>query len=486
MNESTQQNLAVAVKRLQTIKLNRAFDPAKPESRPTEVQEEVLRSINVVRHRYVQGGNQSGKTQLGARELSWVLLDKHPYWERPAEWGDEPLLVLVLGRTTTQVEENIWERKLKPFFPAGSYREIRTAGALQKIKFTNGNTIIFMSHHAPDEAAAKAQAFVAHYVWLDELCDSVKLLEELHRRVNTLGGYFLATYTPKFRNDDVRKLIDTPSSIHKKFALSVLDNPLYAEGSEQRTTLLETIKTYSDEYKQMLLTGSWFLGDQAVYQFDLARHVQDLPIHYSYLWRHVISFDPAASGKSGLVVFAENPRNGVWYVVKCWYLDGKAGSDLAAEVQKLTRFYNVTKRISDPHEVWFIKEARKLGINFSGIYDKKNRKSELINALQERLLCGTLKVTPECEEFISEITGCQWHETIANKIIAASKYHLLDAAQYAVDSLPKYDDTVTVVATSPQHATNIELKKANEKRKKKEAAIKARCRVKRGRRSAWR
>jgi phage terminase large subunit-like protein len=455
-----EKQVAAAVRKLNAIERDRAYDPMHPETRPTEQQLEVLKSIQNVAHRYCRGGNQSGKSQCAGRDLSWFLLGNHPYFKRPVEWGNEPLMVIVIGRITTQVEEELWAKKLKPFFKPGTYREIRTGNVLQKVKFANGDTILFASHHAPEEAAQKMQSYVAHYVWLDEMPGSVKLIEEIHRRLQAKRGRLLATFTPKVKNEEIRRLVDTPSKVHKRFDLHMLQNPIY-KGREEE--IHEQLKTYPEQYRKTILYGDWYSGDNAVYSLNRETQVALLPMTYSRNWRHVLSVDPAASGKVGVTLWGEDPATATWYCILAKYLNGQAASDLDNAIEKLVANYNLKLRISDPHEAWFIKETAKLRRFYVGVYKKNERKKELIKQVQEKLNENKIKITPECVDLINEFTQCQWDEKFNDRIVGAKRFHLLDATQYFVDNIPKPMEQLMEFASFDH-----ELKYLNKVRKKKE------------------
>ena len=104
--------IALAVKRLAQTKLGKAFDAAFPDSRPNKKQQNILEDIENFQYRYVVAGNQSGKSQLAARDLTWVLNDEHPYFKRPTSWGIEPLTVVIAVQDLMQGQE-MWNKKVK-------------------------------------------------------------------------------------------------------------------------------------------------------------------------------------------------------------------------------------------------------------------------------------------------------------------------------------------------------------------------------------
>jgi hypothetical protein len=159
-------------------------------------------------------------------------------------------------------------------------------------------------------------------------------------------------------------------------------------------------------------------------------------------------------------LWGEDPGSGVWYLVKDNYIENIfSPDDMLAEVLRLCQGYNIVKRISDPHESWFIGLAEKFRITFL-LADKSNsRKGELIKGLQLQLTTGKIKAATWCSNFINEIQSCQWSETDAEKIVNSSRYHILDAAQYFADNIPPYDESQRVVPWF------VELRQKNEQRK---------------------
>lgn len=474
--EQKKKLLAAALKKLEQQKRDQCFDPVNMDTRPTEAQQAVLDDLGSISHRYVVAGNQGGKSQLGAREVTWIFNDNHPKWKRPKEWGEEPLVLIVVGRTSKQYMEVLW-RKIKSFLTPGEYTAHNQAGVLQKVTHNNnGNTIIFASHHADNEAREKLQAFVAHYVWVDEMPKSVYLLEELHRRVQAKNGYFLATFTPKVFNEQIKKLVDSSElPVAKKYRLSMLDNPIY-HGREDE--ILSQLSTYSDSYRNTILYGDWSLGEDAVYDFESEVHVE-VPPNYSPAWRHVESVDPAVKSKFGFTLWAECPENGIWYCVKAKYLEGMYNPvEIVQAVLKETAGVNIVRRIYDPHERWYMGTASGMGVKpaYIHVHDKTGRKGDLIKQLQYALGVR-IKIAPWCSEMIDEFTSCRWSETADNKIVNSSSYHLLDSAQYFVDLIP-----TKIAPVQTPSSWQDWLYQQNEKRKSKEQAKVSRGRVQRRRR----
>lgn len=476
-----QKLLAYALQRLNKLELAEAFDADVPGSRPTKPQLQLFKDLGEVHHRYVVAANQSGKSQSGAREVSWLFTESHPFWKRPTHWGDEPLLMIVVGRTSKQVEEVLW-RKIKGFLDEDEYQVKQTGGVIQKVVNTkNGNTIIFQSHHSENEAREKLQAYVAHYVWIDEMPGSAKLIEELHRRVQAKKGYFLATFTPKVVNAAIRKLVDTAEAPYaKKYVFKMFDNPVYTKEDKKR--ILSSLSSFSKSYQATILEGAWAAGDLAVYEFDHEKMIR-LPEGYHRSWRHVESVDPATSSKFGYTIFAECPKTGTWYLIRADYIEKVLDPEqMVKECMARSDGLNIVRRVCDPANPWFRQMAIKFGLSYMYPYDKARRKNDLQKNLQTALTEDKLKIAPWCTDFIDEITTCQFRDEDEEQIINSRRYHTLDCAQYFWDCKPKFEGTPVAL---PWH---VELKEGNRARRAKEAAEKKHGRLTLGRvkkRGVW-
>lgn len=436
--------LAAALSRLEKLGKIHAFDPINLESRPTPKQQEVIDDFGKYKQYWIRAGNQSGKSQTMARILTWVLTDTHPTWKRPIEWGEEPILALVAGRTGKQIEESLLP-KIRSYLEPGTYKEIRIGNIIQKLELTNGSRIVFQSLENPNVARERLMSYVAHITWVDELPPTLELVREVLVRVQARNGYSLFSFTPTVVNTEIQHFVDNLQEPEGKvYRFHMLDNPLYSDPI-RRDELLGRYNHLPQHQKDAILAGDWMQAEDQVYYFNYATMVE-MPTNYSSLWRHVESVDPALSSALGLTVWAEDPSTGTWYCVMADYVKGiYVPSDLVEAVINKTKHLNIVRRISDPHEVWYIQTAAKMKYHYIGVHKKNDRKPELIKQLQEKL-GSQLRITPLCGDLIDELQECRYADRGDNKIINASKYHLLDSAQYFADNIPKRE--AQVIASS--------------------------------------
>jgi hypothetical protein len=428
------------------LKLQRqsCFEASNPDSTPTNAQREFLYNFQSHRYHWVTAGSQSGKSSSAARLISWLLEGSHPTFVRPKEWGNEPLLMLVMTRTSQMAEENIYGSKLRGLLDPSEIQEVRVGSVLKKVvHIPTGNTIIFQSFHSENEAREKAQGFVGHIAWIDEMPRTAKLIEELQRRVSSKGGYFIGTFTPKGVSSEIQKLVEAPNEFKKVHRFKMFDNPVYRDNPQRQAEVMTELAGLPPAYRQTILEGDWSQGDGVVLQLDPDRAVL-APEEYQPSWRHVEVSDPATQSKHGLLIAAQSPLTNAWYIIRADYLENiYTPSLIVAAVEKATRNLNIVKRVYDSAASWYANEARAKGLKYEPVTEKAGRKMETF-ALTQEALGTSVFIAPWCENLIDEINSCVFSDQDTGKIANAKKFHLLDCLRYFVDSKPK-----DVVTTAP-------------------------------------
>lgn len=459
---------AALEKQLQTAR-TLAIDPANLNSRPSEKQAAVLEDTESL-HIYCVAGNQSGKTQLGARIVSWKFNEDHPHWNRPDDWGDEPLLIIIAGRVSDQLNE-IWRSKLKPMLEPNSYTEHYSQRVIKEvIHKENGNKILFTSHDKAEQAKDKVQSFVAHHFWLDEMPSHAAYMEEAHRRVDARRGQFFATFTPKSRNEQIRHMVDhADESIASVYRMGKLDNPIYKGREEEEWAKISHLPR---KIQDNIMFGDWLDGDDTVFAFSREANTAPLPTTYSTVWPHVISYDPASSSNSGLTLFAFDQDTGQWWVVDSRYIKHASPSAHIEWLESYMAPYNITRRVCD-NEPWFYNEySRQTGKTWMPVAEKTQRKKELIAKLQDALVHHVVKFKAGLKDLEREFSTAEWKPGFeGEKIKGSQRFHLIDSLQYGLDVLPKIQKTEIKdyhvrlrEAAAASEATNIAMAKAKDSR----------------------
>lgn len=456
-----------------TDEIHTCLDAEDLSSRPRGCQLELLQDSKH-NHLFVVAPNRTGKSQIGARIVTWLLQGIHPFLPVRKKWGTE-FTILVVGRTSEIIETEIWNNKIKRFLPPGSYRtESKSGGGIGRvIHNTTGNKIIFMSHHDAKNAREKMQGFTAPIVWLDEMPDDVSLMTELMIRTLTNDGIFLATFTPLVENEQIKKLVETPSKKAKIYKLRPEDNPKLLDADGTLTTYEEDLKALCAGEPEAVYRarryGEWYYtSGRVVKAYDPARHSQELPVDYSKVnWRHVAVVDPAAVGLVGVTIWGEDPVTKVWWNVYAQKIEGDAAYILVKKLEDVFGEYNITERRCDCNPAGFYKEALRQNIKYIPVADKHDRKLETIEKLNTFISKGMfLFSAANSTELTDEFISAKFSTLDHNKIIASSSWHLIDCARYFADNLPS-PLTTPVKFRSMTHMLKQEHMKQEEKLQRK-------------------
>ena len=382
----------------------------------------------------IRAGNQSGKTITGARETVYKFLETHPYWKRSPEWGNEPLNLFVCSIGHPQITE-IWEKKMKPFIDDSLINVTREKQYIRRVVHKeSGNSITFFPHKY--DAQDKAQGFVCHDFWIDEMPKDKRFIDEALVRIQARDAQLRLTFTPTVINEDIRVWCDEmPEVLGKVHKLNILDNPIYAGREEE---LIAKFNSMPKEEARMRLYGDWLRLSGTVFEWDKQKYYVPLPNHYSKNWDHVFGIDPAFSGYTGYCLFARDPDSHEWWMVKSGYLKEQVPSILAEKAENLIKGYNVKRRVVDPNATGFKGAVTHLyGIHYTGPYNKTGRKVELIRNLQERVGAGKLYIARGHNgDAVNELNKAVWNETSEGRIKHSTRFHILDAMQYVNDLLP--------------------------------------------------
>lgn len=466
------------------------FDPAFPESRPTEHQWGFFNDIGRLQYRIARGGNQSSKSSTTTREMSWVFTATHPKWKRPSstqcpccdakpiliggadyrcvtghewrDWGAGPLLGIVAGQSKTAMEEELWKNKMRPFF-GPEWKERHRGGYLSSVRNEKtGDRIIFLSHADSSEQNRKyLQTFVAHYVLLDEMPTSMGIFEELMRRTDSRCGYFVAGFTPKVYSGAVKRWVDSlEEPTGKVYRFSKFQNPLFAGREEEERAKLKGLPQAAID---CILFGDWMPGDGLVFWFEEKLHGCARRPDYSERWPHVLVVDPATESKLGLflayhvpetapVLAGPYPPPGGWVCRRSVYVEGVyTPTKIVDEVESSVVEFNLVERVSDPAATWFIRQAadmpddaklspavRGRSIFYTGVPGKNidGRKNEMLVESQAALGSKLwIESTPDTSFLIDEL-GTMARSPDTNQIRKAKRFHLVDCLNYFVDRLP--------------------------------------------------
>lgn len=420
----------------------------------------------------------SGKSQLLRRVIAWFLAEGQsdiPFKRKP-EWQG-PLQGLLVSRSHKQLSESLVPGILA-FFGLGEIKIVHTSNYIDKIiHIKTGNYIICAVHDQPAQAREKLQSFTVPAVFLDELpsgASAFKLIEELEARCMVMKGFLFAAFTPKSINKLVKDHVESAvPPIARRYTLKFTDNP--AVDTETIEARLQQISHMPEHMQKTILEGSWMQSESTVY--TLTDYAIQVPVDYSPLWRHVIGVDPGLSSKQGVVVTAEDPTNGRWYVIHSETFSKLSDVDEGVRVVSdyITRTHiNVVKIAYDAAGTYWYLHAKKHPIlnryKIEAPWNKNStaRREDMISAVQTAI-GNTLFVAPWNDDLIEEFGSYHWSETVPGKIAQSQKYHLLDALRYLVDLLPKFVPQPQASVVSWQQEVQMEIRKYNQESRERAA-----------------
>ena len=410
-----------------------------------------------------------GKSAVGSRITSWFFTEEFPGWTRPEEWGTGPIGILMLCRNTKQIEEVLWH-KIRMLLPEGSYEIKRRSGAIVSIVHKKtGNKIIPLSYENPKQARERAQGFVFNFVWMDELCEDVTLLEELQKRVLIKGGYFLATFSPKRPAPLVKRVIDNANEpLAKVYRFQALQNPVFANNPDKYQEFVDSMKDMPPEVKNAALYGEWMSDNDNIFNLELPGVVLAPDEDYHH-WPCVLSVDPANTSATGYTFFSQDPTTGHWYITAAGTIKGTfSPNELAVKVKELYDSRpNLIRAVYDPSAAWFYLTAREHNMKFIAPFNKTQEKQQMLVDFQDAL-GDWLHVAPWCTAAIDELGAYRRNPDNPEKIVKAQKYHIVDSCVYGCNMLPKLPEKKKDLTYAQQ------LRKEHEDRQRREEAVKKR------------
>ena len=158
------------------------------------------------RERAIIAGNQVGKSDLGAYEITMHLTGDYPKWW-PGRRFEHPVLAWAAGDTNQTTRDTIQLKLLGAWgaFGTGMIPKKYLIHTTSKSGMANAVETIYVRHvsggrselglKSYDQSRLAFQGTKKHFIWLDEECPMEIYTECLVRTVNT-DGMIILTFTP--------------------------------------------------------------------------------------------------------------------------------------------------------------------------------------------------------------------------------------------------------------------------------------------------
>ena len=283
-------NLDLLTKNLQLLKQETETNPLK-FARFTPAQEEFLRCTN--KFYLLRGGNQIGKSFVGAAEVIYRALGKHPY--KPV--STPPVQIWVICHSWSQsveIQKRIWDLLPKDeitddvsFSPAKGFRGAGTPVITMK----NGSLIRIKTTQQTGGSSKGTIALASgtiDFCLVDEPCNPL-VWSELVGRVLRKRGQIAMTMTPVGVDcSHIKKLCDDGIMVDIQAPLNLQNvTPRDCKPLLSKDELEEIERSYMAFDRDIRMTGSWegYTPHGVIFADFKAEHISKAPPpngHYQY------------------------------------------------------------------------------------------------------------------------------------------------------------------------------------------------------------
>ena len=292
------------------------------------------------------GGNRSGKSTLGAVELSWHVTRKYPDWYPKERKFRHPIKAVVVCDANAKIEKVI-EPKINEYLPCDYVDSRRNIGGyLNRLICKDGSTIDFLSSEQDDMAFEGADW---DFYWGDEP-QKKKKFDAIMRGLIDRGGRTLLTFTPLVEPWMKEELLDKADGVKiEAFIADTLDNLFDIKGNPilKKESVEEMSALWDSDTKETRLHGKFFHLRGIVYgEFC---EVHQIEFDYQYPDPVIAVLDP----------HDRQPHHVIWAIVDredCLYVHTELSvhctvEELSKLVKKVEKDngYKMRKRLIDPN-----------------------------------------------------------------------------------------------------------------------------------------
>lgn len=334
------------------------------------------------------GGNRSGKSEIGAVEMTHWLRGSHPY-----RLILPPVHAWIVVNDAT-VARDVILPKLFNYIPEVEIRGYNKQ--TMRLELTNGSIAQIKSTESP---AKKFESAECDVVWIDEECPR-EHWDAINARTGKRALHIILTMTPLDGMDwsyDEIYCQQTPGEI-EVFTFATADNVHIPQ--KERNRLARIYKGTDQESAR--LRGEYVGISGLVYkQFSRERHLID-PFPIPPDWAHLIVVDPHAQTPSASIIGAVSPEN-IAYIYK--EIEAEENLVIKEQVRQLldeTKNRRVVRRIMDPSALHKIPQQKNKTIQ--DVYSAEGLPCRLgnndffygLNAVNTRFKEGKLFIFKTC------------------------------------------------------------------------------------------
>lgn len=340
--------------------------------------------------------------------------------------------LVMIGRTATTIKHNIVDEICNLIGTDARYYS-------GKNELNLWGKRIYLVGASDERAETKIRGSTFSGAYIDE----VTLIPEsfwtmLLSRLSVPNSKLFATTNPDSPFHWLKKqYIDREDELNmKRWKFTLEDNPSLSE--EFKTSLKQE---YRGLWYRRYIDGEWCLAEGTVYDF-FDEEIHTIAYSTNIGKEFYVGIDYGTSNPCAFLLIAYNPKSfpNMW-VEKEYYYDSakhnrqKTDSEYALDLKEFIEGYPITQIYIDPSAASFKLECNRQGIR--GIFDAENEVLDGIRFVAGLLNNGTLKITKQCKNLISEMGAYVWNSKCkdlgVDKPMKAND-HCCDALRYALHS----------------------------------------------------
>jgi phage terminase large subunit-like protein len=348
-----------------------------------------------------QGGNRSGKTEVGAIKVYDICMHRHPTVK-----FEGPVNARAVG---LQFRENVLKVLLPKFkkivnksdLLGGSWKTAFNRDMMQ-LRFNNGSMINFMSDEQGEDAH---RGDSCHVIWIDEQ-GSEPVFNECLARIADVDGIIICTLTPEkgmtWLHDKYFNFARMGSDIELHI-FSTLSNPYI----KNRVRLVRSYANLDERTRRIKLWGDAIRFAGLVYNEIQSCHIIDQFLIPEYeKWNLILGIDIGLNNPTAVVFWAISPVDEIFQVDEIYHTNTSI-EEIAAEAAE--RVANQWKHLVLRYAVMDARSATRRN-------EQERRKRTNLDAWKENFSVGPegkKKVLP-CQYKISSRT----EGAVANRIMS--------------------------------------------------------------------
>ena len=446
-NREALREIADALKALDDKRRFRAIDFFRAYPK----QAEFFDSGSRYSERLLSAGNQQGKTQAGAAEMTYHLTGDYPddwfgrRWDRPIKaWGcgESTLLVRDVQQAKLCGEPGLEDAFGTGLIPKAAFvgkpsmaRGITDAYDTIHVQHkTNGvvdgtSVLKFKSY---EQGRAKFQGAPIDIVWCDEE-PAMDIYTECLARIAATNGSIYTTFTPVNGITELWERFNDQNAKDRYRVTMAVKDALHFDTTEKIAKLLERYPTYEHATR---LSGAPMMGEGRVFQTP-EEHFSEPPFDYlPPAWTKLFSIDFGIGHPFGCTLQAWDKDNDVIHILEAWRIADQTPVQHAVRMKQIGIMVPVAwpqdgtareksgETVSDLYKKQGLKMCDKHATFEDGGYGTEAGVLEI----DERLKTGRMKVGRHLSDWFEEYRG--YHRK--NGLIVKERDDIMSATRIGV------------------------------------------------------